>query len=135
MNKLIFAAAALSLATFFLHVFGGGPEIHEPLLSSAPTVTLGAFVSVLWHFVTVILLINSGALGIAAFRLNWRKPLVVLVSGQYFVGALLFLVYGWMRLESFIAMPQWTLLAGIGGLAVAGMQGAGGLRVAPASPS
>jgi len=135
MNKLVIAAAALSLATFLLHVFGGGPEIHEPLLAGAPSAVLGAFVSVLWHFVTVILLINSGALGLAAVRPDWRKPLVVLVSGQCFAAAVLFLVYGWTRLESLVAMPQWLLLAGIGALAVAGLKGAGDIRVAPAGLS
>lgn len=120
MNKMISAAAALSLATFFLHVFGGGPEIHQPLLADAANVTLGAFVSVLWHFVTVILLINSGALGLAAARPDYRTPLVVLVSGQSFAAAIVFLFYGWTRLESFMAMPQWLLFAGIGGLAFAG---------------
>lgn len=135
MNKLIAAAAALSLATFLLHVIGGGPEIHQPLLAGAPSGTLAAFTSVLWHFVTVIVLINSGALGLAAVRQDWRKPLVVLASGQYLAVAMLFLFYGWTRLGSFMVMPQWLLFVGIGGLAIAGLSRSGGYRDAAAGLS
>lgn len=135
MNKMISVAAGSSLATLFLHVSGGGPEIHEPLLAGAANVTLGAFISVLWHFVTVILLVNSAALGLAAVRPDWRKPLVVLVSGQYFAAAILFLFYGWTRLDSFMVMPQWLLFVGIGGLAIAGLRRPGGIRDAAESLS
>lgn len=128
MNKTIAVAATLSLATVFLHVLGGGPEIHVPLLAAAPNVTLGAFITVLWHFVTVILLINSGALGLAAVRPDWRTPLAVLVSGQCFAAAILFLFYGWTRLDSVMMMPQWLLFVGIGGLAIAGLRPSRGPR-------
>ncbi len=32
MNKLVLSAGMLSVLTLFAHVFGGGPEIHVPVL-------------------------------------------------------------------------------------------------------
>ena len=121
MNKILLAAAALSAATALLHVFGGGPEVHEPLLESGLSGLLAAFTSVLWHFVTVIVLANSAALCVAAIREDSRNALVVMVSGQYLAFAALFLIYGLMQLDSVMLMPQWLLFVAISGLAIAGM--------------
>ena len=48
MNKLILSGGILSLLTCLLHVFGGGPEIHQAALNSALNITLKAIFSVLW---------------------------------------------------------------------------------------
>lgn len=109
MNFWYLAAGALSAAGTVLHVFGGGPEIHDPLLAHDLPGFLKAFVSVLWHFVTLIIFTNSIALFYAAKNQRHAAPLVLIVCAQYLLFAGLFLIYGWHRLGNLTDMPQWSL--------------------------
>lgn len=122
MNKWIASAGAFSTATIFLHIIGGGADVHVPILEGDLSVILKAYVSVLWHAVTVILVINSAALLVAAAQESTRRTIVWLVVGQYFGYAGLFIFYGLERLGTILLMPQWVFFLGISGLALMGLR-------------
>jgi len=122
MNRWILAAAIVSMLTFFIHVFGGGPEIHVPVLESSLSIELKAVLSVVWHGVSAMLLINSGALLVAARSSDYRLPLVALVSAQNLAFAVLFVFYGLAHLGTLLLMPQWLIFLALTGLSLAGLR-------------
>ena len=124
MNKWVLAAGALSLITLGVHIFAGGPEVHDAMLSlsTAFPSALQAFISVMWHAITVILAINSVALLLAARYSPSQKALVWFVSSQYIAFAALAVFYGVLRLGSILIMPQWIAFVLISGLAIAGLR-------------
>ncbi len=122
MNKLILSAGILSVLTLFAHVFGGGPEIHIPVLESDLSLELKAILSVVWHAVTAVLVINSVALFLAAKSKGAEKMLVVFVSSQYLALAILFLFYGITHLGTLLLMPQWSVFLLMPALALAGLR-------------
>lgn len=132
MNHWILTAAALSAATVLIHLFGGGPEVHDPLLASGLSVPLKAYASILWHAVTVVLIANSTALLVAARHPTAQPYLVLMAVAQYLGFALLFGVYGMTRLGSLMPMPQWIIFVAISALALTGLwrsASVGNLRV------
>ncbi len=122
MNKLIVSAAILSVLTLFAHVFGGGPEIHVPVLESGLSPELKAILSVVWHAVTAVLVINSVAFFLAAKSNATEKMLVVFVSIQYLAFAALFIFYGITHLGTLVSMPQWSVFLLMPALALAGLR-------------
>jgi hypothetical protein len=124
MNKWVLAAGALSLITLGVHIFAGGPEVHDAMLalSTAFPSVLQAFISVMWHAITVILAINSVALLLAARYSPSQKTLVWFVVSQYIAFAALAIFYGVLRLGSILIMPQWIAFVLISGLAIAGLR-------------
>jgi hypothetical protein len=108
MSKTLFAAGCLSLFTTAVHVFLGGPEIHEPLLASDASELVRAVGSVVWHAITAILFLNSLALFHAARNPIVARPLAALICVQYVAFTVLFIGYGLARFGSVFVMPQWT---------------------------
>jgi len=121
MNKLIFSAAILSLITLFVHIFAGGQEIHIPILESKLSVGMKAILSVVWHMATAMLIMNSIALLIAARSPDYQKPLILLIASQYLSASVLFVYYGYFRLDSLMLMPQWIAFSSIAALALTGL--------------
>lgn len=106
-NKLLAVAGALSLALTAIHIFGGGPDVHVPLLESNASDVVKGFASVVWHGVTVTLLICSVMLLIAAKSATHRSMLTGLVVVNYLAFTGLFLFYGIIRLGTIFLMPPW----------------------------
>ena len=129
MNRWVLAAAALSCLTLAVHVFGGGRDVHEPLLAAGLPADLRLYVSVTWHAVTAVLLADTIALVVAAFVPTMRRTLVVVVIGQYLAYAALFVVYGIDYLGTLLTAPQWIVFLAIAAL------GAPGLRAAAGEPA
>jgi hypothetical protein len=107
MSKTLFTAGCLSLFTTAVHVFLGGPEIHEPLLASDAPELVRAVGSVIWHAISAMLFLNSLALFYAARNSFAARPLAALVCVQYFAFAALFIGYGLARFGSVFIMQQW----------------------------
>jgi len=104
-------AAVLMGATFLIHVFAGGPEVHAPMLAALSEPDLGAFASILWHAVTVVLAVLAVGLWGLAER---RDPLLeAVLSGIQLGFAGLFLFYGLARLGTVWPMPQWVIFLAI----------------------
>ncbi|MCF6344735.1 MAG: hypothetical protein L3J15_08730 [Devosiaceae bacterium] len=120
MNIPILIAAIISFLTIGLHVFGGGPEIMDPINDSELSAYLKAITFVIWHAVTTILLINSLALLHAALKEKYRKPIIIITSAQYLLWAGLFIFYGITRLNDLLPMPQWIIFSTIPVLAIIG---------------
>ncbi|MCF6302816.1 MAG: hypothetical protein L3J13_06400 [Devosiaceae bacterium] len=121
-NIAVTAAAALSALTLAAHIFGGDPQYHVPAMASNLNTEEKALYSVLWHAVTVILLLNSLALGIAAKIKPCRLPLVSLVAAQYAGWGILFVYYGQTRLGELWSLPQWIAFFLIPTLALWGLR-------------
>lgn len=109
MSKSILLAAVISTITIGLHVYGGGKEVHQPILSANLTTILKAYTSILWHAVTVVLAINSAGLILLAFKPFQFKGLGLLISLQYLAFAGLFIFYGISKLGTLFSMPQWII--------------------------
>ena len=116
MNKLTLTAALLSALITAAHIFGGGPQYHEPVLASTWDAENKAIYSILWHFASLIMAINTVALLSAA--LKHPAPAVInLVALQSLAFAALFIFYGWQRLDTITLLPQWTVFLLIAALA------------------
>jgi len=128
MNRWVLSAAVLSCLTLAVHVFGGGRDVHDPLLAAGLPADLQLYVSVTWHAVTAVLLADTIALLVAAFVLEVRRTLIAVVVGQYLAYAALFVVYGIGYLGTLLTAPQWIVFLAIAAL------GAPGLRTPPVEP-
>ncbi len=62
MNRPIAAAATLMAATFFVHVFVGGPETDAPIRASDLPEIARATAHVVWHMVSWMLAVIAAAL-------------------------------------------------------------------------
>ena len=100
-------AAALMGLTVLLHVFAGGPEVHDPLQVALSDPFLAAFAAVLWHMVTVALVVLAGGLWVLAQRHD--PALEAILSGIQLGFAAVFIFYGLTRLGTVILMNQWTI--------------------------
>lgn len=100
-------AAALMGATVLIHVIAGGADVHAPLQAALPDPALAAFAAVLWHAVTVVLIVLAYGLWVLGGR---RDPaLETILSGVQIGFAALFLFYGLTRLGTVWDMPQWLI--------------------------
>lgn len=102
-------AAILSLATTAIHVLAGTPEIMSPLFASDLPPSVKGVVDVMWHQITILLLIGSLASLAAALRPAWRLPVALLFGGHFALVALLFLALSLLWFSSPWPMPQWVL--------------------------
>ncbi len=107
MNKTIALAGALSLALTAIHVFGGGNDVHVPLLQTNASDVLKGFTSVIWHAVTANMLICTGMLFIAAKNKHQSALLAGLVIANYLSYVGLFVFYGITRFSSLFVMVPW----------------------------
>lgn len=120
MNKMMAGAAALSAATFGLHVIGGGADVHAPIQASSLDLPLRAIAAVLWHFVSLALLLQAAGFGRLATRPN--PDLAALLIALQLGTAALFLFYGTLMLQTVWLLPQWVIFVAIALLATAGLR-------------
>ena len=121
MDKWFGAAAALSILTTAVHIFGGGPAIHAPMLQTDIADDVRATWSVVWHGVSAMLAIGSVVLAGAAMGKNWGRSGAAIVALIYAAFTGLFIFYGLARLGNLITMPQWTIFAAMVALIVVAM--------------
>lgn len=93
--------------TFGIHVFAGGPEYHVAYQDTLPTAHLAAMAAVLWHAVSVNLLVIAAALLWLARYPN--RALAFTLCVMQLGWAVLFLFYGITTLGSPWPMPQWVI--------------------------
>ena len=106
-NRSYAVAALLMTLTVGLHVFGGGPEVHDPIRASALPDVVRAIGSVLWHGVTWMLILMAVALGWLTYHRN--IALFVMVAAVQAGFAALFVFYGWTVLGTLWLTPQWII--------------------------
>jgi hypothetical protein len=122
-NKINFwlaAAGILSVATAGLHVFGGTPEIMDPLHGSdAPLLSKG-ITQVMWDQITVLLLLGGATYIFAAMRASRAKDIAGAITVLYLGITALFLYSGVTMFQNVSAMPQWVLFLAMAALAIIG---------------
>lgn len=125
------AAAALMAATTALHVIGGGAAFHAPIQTSSRDLPLRAISAELWHFVTVMLVLQTAAL-LWLSRHPERGLAALLLAIQIgFAG--LFIYYGQTMLGTVWHLGQWTIFLALAFLIARG-QWAGLKAPAPRHP-
>ncbi len=122
MNKWLLSAGVFSLLLVFVHVFLGGPEIHDPVLSSDLDPVVIAVLSVVWHGITIVMLVNGVLLLAAASQERLVAGVVWTTIGQYGGFTLLFIYYGLVQLENLMDMPQWISFVIVTGCAAMGLR-------------
>ncbi len=106
-SKLTLLAAVLMAITLIVHVLAGGQGVYAPLLAETDVPGLQAFISVLWHFVTVALVVLM--VGLAHLARHPNFALEATLSAMQLGLAALFIAYGIARLGTVWLMPQWTV--------------------------
>ena len=107
MNIPLTLAAGLMALTAGIHVFAGGPEYHAIYQDILPTPYLASMAAVLWHAVTVNLIVFAAALLWLTARPS--RGLAITISAMQLGWAVLFLYYGIGVLGSPWPMPQWVI--------------------------
>ncbi|MFV2002761.1 MAG: hypothetical protein ACC619_07235 [Paracoccaceae bacterium] len=122
MNKWFGGAAALSSALAAAHILGGTPEFLSPVLQTGLAPDIRAVAAIVWHAVSLILIVNSVVLIGAAMNRPWGRAGVPIVAAQYlgFVGLFIFL--GISFLGNITDLPQWTAFAAISAMVGLGMR-------------
>lgn len=115
------AAAILMAGTTGLHVFGGGAEFHLPIQASALDLPLRAISAVLWHFVTLMLSVQSIALLWLARHPD--RAIAALLAAIQIGFAGLFLYYGQTKLGTVWVLGQWTIFITLAALIIWGQWG------------
>jgi hypothetical protein len=119
-------AAVLMTATFFLHVFGGGPQIHQPIQASSLALPLRAVSAILWHGISVLLAIEAVALFWLARHPD--RAMAALLAAIQLAFAALFLFYGLTMLGTVWVLGQWTIFLTLAALIL------WGARLRPPAP-
>lgn len=107
MNIPLNLAGAIMVLTTAVHVFAGGPEYHDVYQTVLPTPHLAAMSAVLWHAITINLIVFAGAYFWLA--LYPSRPLLIAIVAMQTGWILLFLFYGVSMLGSLWLMPQWVI--------------------------
>ncbi|PIE11199.1 MAG: hypothetical protein CSA72_03515 [Rhodobacterales bacterium] len=110
-------AAALMALTTAAHVFGGGPEIMDPVAASALTAQVQSVLWVVWHGITTVLVVMTMALAYLSRHDVPALRITCFTICLAFAG--LFVVAATGVPNGFAILPQWaifTVLAVLVGL-------------------
>lgn len=107
MNYLMWGAAALMGFTTCVHLFAGTPDVMSPIMGADIDLVTKGTAMVVWHGVSLILLLSTFALAYLARRDN---PALFAFAIAIQLGfAALFLFYNLSMFGALFALPQWTV--------------------------
>lgn len=118
MNAYYLMAAGLSLLVSIVHLFAGTPEIMQPVLTSNVPSDVKSTQLVVWHAVSLFLVLTTIALVWMAKNKNAALWSFVMAMQLGFVG--LFVVLNVSMHGALLVMPQWTVFLAIAGLMAIG---------------
>lgn len=121
MNAWLLAAGIAALLLDLVHIFPGGREIHRPMVAAHWPEPAKAVWSVVWHATTAVMAFGGVALIAAAFVPDQALALSVLPIALFFTTAVLFIVYGLIRLGTVQVLLQWTAFMMISALGLIGL--------------
>ncbi|WP_316015624.1 hypothetical protein [Roseobacter sp. HKCCA0434] len=121
MSLALSAAAIFAAVICLIHVIAGGREVHVPIQAHGLPPGLRAISAVLWHAVTVILIVMAGATAWLAMRPEPGLAVALIAICLGWAG--LFVWYGLRQLGTVRDMPQWGLFLALAGLIGWGMWG------------
>ena len=108
-SKWNLTAFAMMALTIVAHAFGGGPEIWQPVYNSDLSLTVRITMGLVWHGLTVLLIIMAGL-----SLLAYAKPSLAagvnmsLMFINLGIGGLA-LFYGLLQTGGVLLLPQWVL--------------------------
>ena len=111
MNIPFTLAGVIMVLTTGIHVFAGGPEYHDVYQTVLPTAHLAAMSAVLWHAITINLIVFAGAYFWLARHPS--PPLLIALAAMQIGWVALFLFYGAHMLGSLWPMPQWIIFMAV----------------------
>ena len=120
MNAYFVAASVLSLITWALHTFGGGPATVGPLLKSADIDPVAKYTNYYcWHIVTIVLLAMTVGFALGAQRDQSVDVAILMtsLSGAFAVWSLVLVAWKYRHPWK---LPQWLLFLPITALGVLG---------------
>ncbi len=108
-SKWNLAAGAIMVVTVVAHVFGGGPEIWQPVYASNLNETVRITMGLVWHGLTVLFIIMA-VLSIIAYQ---KPEFSVGINLSLFpinlgLGGFA-LIYGFISTGNPWVLPQWIL--------------------------
>jgi hypothetical protein len=120
MNIALAVAAFLSLLTWGIHTFEGGPRTVKPLLASAMRPVPKYTNYYCWHLVTFVLLTMAGGFAYAAVFPSGLDIAVLLtvLSAGFTLWSLALVALSRRKL---LELPQWALFAPITAAALVGI--------------
>lgn len=121
MNLWLLSAGVAALLLDLVHIFPGGREIHRPMVASHWPEPAKAVWSVVWHAVTAVMAFGGLALIAAAFLPDQALALSVLPLALFLTAAVLFIVYGLIRLGTVRVLLQWVAFLVISVLGLVGL--------------
>ena len=112
MNVGFLSAAIVSLFTWGVHTFLGGPAVAKPLLDSDMEEVAKYTNYYCWHAITIVLFAMAGGYAYAAFvPAGWD------VAALFTFLAVAFAVWSWVLIfwskRTALELPQWTLFLAI----------------------
>jgi hypothetical protein len=107
MKTTVILAAALTVITALAHVFGGTPEFLDPINDSNAPDFNKTGMTIIWHWITAVLCINTVALAVAGRNELYALPIGFMVILQFLAFGLLFAGFGIAAFGSLFVMPQW----------------------------
>lgn len=121
MNLWLLSAGVAALLLDLVHIFPGGREIHRPMVAAHWPEPAKAVWSVVWHAVTAVMAFGGLALIAAAFLPDQALALSVLPLALFLTAAVLFMVYGLIRLGTVRVLLQWVAFLVISVLGLVGL--------------
>ncbi|TCL00478.1 hypothetical protein BXY66_3121 [Shimia isoporae] len=120
MNYWMASAGGLLLLTAYVHVFMGGPEIHDVIQASALDPGVRGVAAVIWHAITAILLVY--AVVCASLAKSPNRGLALHIIAVQICFAALFVFYGLTLLGNLSVMPQWIIFLTIPAVMAMGLR-------------
>jgi hypothetical protein len=119
--NIAFAIAAfLSLLTWGVHTFIGGPQIAGPLLKSKLRHVPKYTNYYCWHLVTIVLLAMTAGFGYATFVPSGLDVAILftVLSASFAIWSFVLILYSKSKL---FELPQWIFFVLITGVALVGL--------------
>jgi hypothetical protein len=120
MNYYFLAAAVLSLFSWGVHTFAGGPPTVGPLLRSQDIDPVAKYTNYYcWHIVTIVLLSMAAGFGLAAYREQSFDIaiLMTVLSGAFLLWSIVLIAWKYRHPWK---LPQWTLFLPLTALGIIG---------------
>ena len=105
----VFSAAGLRY-----HIMAGTPEVMGPVYASDLPRDAAAILDVLWWQMSALIAGADIAMAVAAFRVEWRRPVAWIVGGHYLVIAAICLAGSVMWFGSPWALIQSPIFGALG---------------------
>lgn len=121
MNGWLMAASGLSLLTWAVHTFVGGPEIVPPLLKSDIPWAARMTHYYCWHLATLTLAAMVGGFAYASWAPGGLDVGWFVFGLSVAFAAWSIALNGWKRPKPWWALPQWILFMAIAAVALPGL--------------